>query len=152
MAVTITLTKVKLVKESTHRYSTIAHRQIHGPADAAEVFNAVFDLANEAQEVFCALVLDAKNSILGAQEITRGTLNGSLVSPREVFKPAILHNAASIIVGHNHPSGSTEPSKEDIAATERLGKAAQILDIPLLDHIIIAGTDYRSLKEDGMVQ
>lgn len=150
MAIRISITKVKLVRESSHLYD-IAHRQIHNPEDAADVFDSIFDLKSEAQEVFCALFLDTKNGVVGAQEITRGTLNGSLVSPREVYKPAILHNAAGIIVCHNHPSGSTEASREDIAVTERLAKAGKILAIDFLDHIIIAATDYRSLKEEGLL-
>ena len=86
------------------------------------------------------------------QEVTRGTVDGRLVPPREVFKGAILHNATSLILAHNHPSGNTAPSREDIATTERVAKSGKILGIDLLDHIIV-GTDgnYRSLKEEGLL-
>ena len=152
MAIRISLTHIKLVREPSHLYN-IDHRSIHNPEDAAAVFNSVLDLQDEAQEVVCALYLSTSNTILGVQEITRGTVDGSLVSPREVFKGAILHNATSLIIAHNHPSGDTAPSREDVATTERVAKSGKILGIHLLDHIIV-GTDdnYRSLKEEGLLE
>ena len=89
---------------------------------------------------------------VGIQEITRGSLSASIVHPREVYKAAILHNAASIILAHNHPSGSPSPSREDIAVTERILKAGKILDIPLLDHVIIGDPRFVSLKEKGIIK
>lgn len=151
MAIRISLAHIKLVREPSHLYN-IDHRNIHNPEDAAAVFNSVLSLQDEAQEVVCALYLSTSNNILGVQEITRGTIDGSLVSPREIFKGAILHNAASLIICHNHPSGNTEPSRQDIAVTERISKAGKILDIHLIDHIIIgADGNYRSLKEEGIL-
>ena len=97
-------------------------------------------------------MLNTKNSIVGIQEITRGSLSASIVHPREVYKAAILHNAASIILAHNHPSGSPSPSREDIAVTERILKAGKILDIPLLDHVIIGDPRFVSLKEKGIIK
>lgn len=151
MAIRISLAHIKLVREPSHLYN-IDHRAINGPDDATAVFNSVLDLEDEAQEVVCALYLSTANHILGVQEVTRGTVDGSLVSPREVFKGAILHNATSLILAHNHPSGNTAPSREDIATTERVAKSGKILGIDLLDHIIV-GTDgnYRSLKEEGLL-
>ena len=151
MAIRITINHIKLVRESSHLYQ-IDHRSIHGPEDAVAVVNSVFSLKDEAQEVVCALYLTTANAIAGIQEITRGTIDASSVNPREVFKAALLHNASSIILLHNHPSGDPDPSRADIAVTERISKSGKILDIPLLDHIIIgAGGTFRSLKAEGMV-
>lgn len=152
MAIRITLNKIKLVRESSHLYD-IDRRSIHEPEDAVAVVNTVLGLQDEAQEVVCALYLTTANTIAGIQELYRGTLNASFINPKEVFKAALLHNAASLILCHNHPSGSTDPSREDLAVTDRISKSGKILDIHLLDHIIIgAGGDYRSLKAEGMVE
>ena len=148
MSITIPVRKIKLVRESNHRYD-IPSKHIHGPEDAAHIINEVLDLENEAQEVFGAIYLDTKNAVLGVMELTRGSVNASIVHPREVFKGALLHNASSTIVFHNHPSGNSNPSREDIAVTHRLIKAGRILDIPVLDHIIIGNSQFLSLKEHG---
>jgi len=114
---------------------------------------AVYDLLrglleHEAQEVFCALLLDGKQRVTGFVEVTRGTLTASLVHPREVYGAAVRLGAAAIIVAHNHPSGDPEPSAEDLSVTERLRQAGEILGIPLQDHIIIgANGSYVSLRE-----
>ena len=92
-----------------------------------------------------------KNKIVAAHEVSRGTLNTSMVHPREVFKPAVLHNAAAIICFHNHPSGDPEPSREDIEITERLKNAGEILGIPVYDHIIVGDDRCVSLKERGVM-
>ncbi|HOO12208.1 MAG TPA: JAB domain-containing protein, partial [Bacillota bacterium] len=97
------------------------------------------------------LILNTKNKIVAAHEVSRGALNGSLVHPREVFKPAVLHNAAAIICFHNHPSGNPEPSKEDIETTNRLVEAGKIMGIEILDHIIVSDDGYASLKERGVM-
>ena len=97
-------------------------------------------------------MLDTKNHIIAAHEVTRGSLNASIVHPREVFKAAVMANASSIICFHNHPSGNPNPSREDLAVTDRLVKAGKILDIPVLDHIIIGDPgEYISLKDRGMM-
>ena len=150
MPVTISISKVKLVRESSHRYD-IASKRMSSPEAAAEAINAALDLQNEAQEVLGTLFLDTKNNITGVMEVTRGTLSASLSHPREIFKGAILHNAASIILFHNHPSGDVTPSREDLMITERIVKCGQILDIPLLDHIIIGYNNHYSLKEHDQI-
>ena len=111
MAIRITLNKIKLVRESSHLYD-IDRRSIHAPEDAVNIINTVLGLNEEAQEVVCALYLTTANTIAGIQELYRGTLNASFINPKEVFKAALLHNAASLILCHNHPSGNTEPSRE----------------------------------------
>jgi DNA repair protein RadC len=105
----------------------------------------------EAQEVFGILVLNTKNKIVAVHEVSRGTLNNSMIHPREVFKPAVLHNAAAIICFHNHPSGDPEPSKDDIKITKRLVEAGEIMGIEILDHIIVGDDRYVSLKERGVM-
>lgn len=105
-------------------------------------------IAHLETENFVALLLDTKNKILASPTISVGTISSTLVHPREVFKPAIRAAASGIIVAHNHPSGNTQPSREDIAVTKRLAEASETLGIELLDHVII-GEGFRSLKEDG---
>ena len=102
-------------------------------------------------EVFRALLLNSGNQVIREAVISNGTLNTSIVHPREVFRLAISESAASIIVVHNHPSGNPEPSKEDIEVTNKLAEAGRIIDIRLLDHIIIAGNQYTSFIKRGLL-
>jgi DNA repair protein RadC len=99
------------------------------------------------QEEFRVILLDTANTIIGEQVVTRGSLNISVVHPREVFKKAIANSAAGIIVLHNHPSGNPSPSEEDRQITKTLSEAGKIIGIQLLDHIIIAGRNYYSFIE-----
>lgn len=123
---------------------------IHGPEDAAAY--ARQQLAMETKEHFCILLLNTKNHVIGWHIVSIGSLTASVVHPREVFAPAIVHHAASIILVHNHPSGDPSPSREDIAVTQRLVKAGKIVDIPPIDHIIIGGNDFVSMKEKGLLE
>ena len=107
-------------------------------------------LAYQDREIFCIVVLDARNQVLGVNTVSIGSVSASIVHPREVFRPAILMGASSIILSHCHPSGNPEPSKDDIELTRRLQKAGEILGIEVLDHIIIADTQFCSLKEKGL--
>jgi DNA repair protein RadC len=120
---------------------------VKGPADVARLM--VPALRASRQEVFHVLVLDSANAVAADIELSRGTLNASLVHPREVFKTAIDHRAAAIIVVHNHPSGNPEPSPEDLAITRQLADAGKLLGIPVHDHVIVAGSDWSSLAERG---
>lgn len=103
------------------------------------------------QESFIVFLLDTQQQILSRHTVSIGTLNASMVHPREVFKHAIRENAAAVIIAHNHPSGGREPSDEDITVTKRLKEAGQLLGITLLDHIIVFATGFYSLKEHGEV-
>ncbi|HCB93737.1 MAG TPA: hypothetical protein DEP57_08035 [Selenomonas sp.] len=136
------LSKRLLQKKSTPRI-------IHGPEDAAAYVQE--HLALEKKEHFCEILLNTKNHIIGWQVISVGSLTASVVHPREVFAPAVLHHAAAIIVAHNHPSGDPTPSREDIQVTQRLVKAGKIMDIQILDHIIIGDNRFVSMKEKGLV-
>ncbi len=103
------------------------------------------------KEHFVAFYLDTRSKLIERQIISIGTLNASLVHPREVFEPAIVLRAASVIVAHNHPSGDTEPSDDDITSTKRLTEAGKILGIELLDHVIVTAAGFSSLKDKGLV-
>lgn len=122
---------------------------IMSPADAANYMMP--KLRYETKEHFVGILLSTKNHIIAAPTISVGTLNASLVHPRELFKEAINYSAASIILVHNHPSGDPTPSTEDIALTQNLVKAGKLLDISVLDHVIIGDNKYVSLKEKGII-
>lgn len=135
-----------------HAASETAFRnriRIVGPADAIRFCLERFDrLSRDAkQEEFHMVTLDSKNHPIACHQITVGTLRNSLVHPREVFRPAIRDAANSIFVVHNHPSGDPTPSEQDLSVTERLESAADIVGIPLVDHIIVAGGKAQSLQE-----
>ena len=119
------------------------------PEDAARL--VIPRLRDLMHEVFAVMVLDAQNGLLATVELSHGTLNASLVHPREVFKAAIDNVGAAVLVVHNHPSGNPEPSGEDIAITHQLAEAGKILGIPLHDHLIVGGNGYVSLAERGLL-
>jgi DNA repair protein RadC len=102
------------------------------------------------QEHFLAIHLNTKNRVLAIETISIGTLDSSLVHPREVFRAAIKNSCASLILVHNHPSGEPYPSNEDLNITRRLKESGELLGIPVLDHIIIGGNKYISLREEGL--
>jgi DNA repair protein RadC len=114
---------------------------------AEDIFNYFVDkLEDKKKEHFYALYLDTKNYIISEECISVGTLNSSLIHPREVFNPAIKASANSIILAHNHPSGDCKPSGEDKEVTKKLQDAGKILGIKVLDHVIIGKNDFKSLK------
>ena len=116
-----------------------------------EVFALFNFLKHETKEHFLALHLDSKNRILCLDKVSSGSLNASIVHPREVFKTALLSSAAAIIFVHNHPSGNPEPSREDLELTTRLKNAGELLGLRVLDHIIIGEDRYVSLADQGAV-
>lgn len=122
---------------------------MRGPADVHRTFAAIYD--DCPQEVFVVFILNTRHNVVGVHEVTRGILDASLIHPREVFRPAILANAAGIIVAHNHPSGDPTPSPEDRAITRQLGDAGRAVGIPLLDHIVVGGgtNQYVSIATDA---
>lgn len=115
---------------------------------AQQVFEIFKELRYETKEHFICLHLDGKNRILCIDRVSVGSLNQSIVHPREVLKTAVMSSAAALILIHNHPSGDPAPSREDIAVTRRLKEASEIIGIKLLDHIIV-GDGYVSLTEAG---
>jgi DNA repair protein RadC len=103
------------------------------------------------KEVFRVALLDAQNGLLRDVVVSEGTLSASLVHPREVFKPAILEPAASIVLIHNHPSGDPTPSREDVRLTRQLAECARLLDLRIHDHVVIGRGRYVSLAERGVI-
>ena len=141
----------QLVRETS---LTLAERPVvRAPSDAARLLSD--HLQGVDREHFCSILLDTKNRVIGINTVSVGILDSTIVHPREVFKPAILCNAASIVVGHNHQSGVPDPSVEDTRLTKRLYEAGEILGIDLLDHVIVGdGTQplrWVSLKERGVL-
>lgn len=110
-------------------------------------------IQNEDREVFLVLIFNTQMRLIGIHRCSVGSINAAIVTPREVFKTAILNNATSIAVAHNHPSSDPTESKEDIEVTKRLHKAGDILGIQLLDHIIVAAhtDEYVSFKRKGII-
>ncbi len=107
-------------------------------------------LKEKKKEYFLALLLDTRNQLIRIAEVSVGSLDSSIVHPREVFKEAISASAAAVIFVHNHPSGDTEASEDDVRLTKRLAEVGEIVGIDVLDHIIIGGENYASLKRDGL--
>jgi DNA repair protein RadC len=108
-------------------------------------------IKDKAKEHFKLILLNPRNKIIGISTISVGTLNASLVHPREVFKDAIMHSAASVVLAHNHPSGDPEPSEDDLKITKKLVDSGKILGIEVLDHIVIGKNIFCSFKERGLI-
>lgn len=143
------LAAIELGNRLSKKYDCVQEIKI---ANAEEIYFYYKELLKDKkQECFYCVYLDTKNKIIKDKLLFMGTLNQSLVHPREVFKEAYLCSASSMICIHNHPAGSSEPSKLDITLTEQLGEAGKLLGIPLLDHIIIGNHQYFSFVEAGMI-
>lgn len=108
-------------------------------------------LRDRPYEVFCCLFLDIRHRVLAFEELFRGTLDGSAVYPREVVKRALLHNAAAVILAHNHPSGVAEPSRADQSLTASLESALQLVGVRVLDHLVIGDGEMVSFSERGLL-
>jgi DNA repair protein RadC len=117
----------------------------------SQVFETFSFLMQETKEMFLTLHLDGKNRIIAVDMVSVGSLNQSIVHPREVFKTACLSNAAAVLLIHQHPSGDPSPSTEDISITRRLKEAGEILGIKVLDHIIVGDGEYLSFVERGLM-
>ncbi len=147
--------------EKKHELKVVSIRLVDEPPLFSKIpvrstQDAVQVMAKELQkydrELFCILNLQTNGMVINMNVVSMGTLNTAVVSPREVFKTAILSNAASILLLHNHPSGACSPSKEDMRITERLIECGKLIDIPVVDHVI-TGRDglYYSFREHGIV-
>ena len=141
----VNVMRCKLVKESEINYQSISC--------ASEAVSILKELMQDvAEEYFWILCLDVKGNVIGCHEISHGDLSSAPVHPREIFKRAVLNNSASIICGHNHPSGDPTPSMEDIALTSRIAEAGKLMGIRMLDHIIIGDENYHSFAGTGMLE
>lgn len=143
------LYELRIVRAKRKGYG---YSQLQKFQSSRDVYEAFHERAKRAdREEFLVLLLDIKNYMIGFNVVSVGTLNYVIVHPREVFKPAIISNAASIILAHNHPSGNPEPSDEDIRITKKLKDAGELLGIDVLDHVIIGDRDYFSFIDKGML-
>lgn len=142
----VDLVNVKLVKESTFLFD---QEKIESPFIAYRLGKLLFDRDDREKLVMCCL--DTQNRPVAIHTVSIGTLNSSLVSPREIFKTAILANAAGIILFHNHPSGDLTLSQEDLMATKRVIKAGSLIGIPLRDHLVVSDSDFVSIRESQKI-
>lgn len=143
----ISIVSIKMIREGSILYNT---RKILSSSDAVNLGRYFLEELDRESLILCCM--DIKNQPISINTVSIGSLNSSIVHPREVFKAAILSNAANILLFHNHPSGDTTPSKEDISITDRIKEAGKIIGIDLLDHIIIgSGNKYTSLKRQGLL-
>ncbi len=124
-------------------------KKISSPGEVADIFIPL--LKDELKERFIVVCLNSANKIIKYEVISVGNLNSSIVHPREVFKVAIENNSASIILIHNHPSGNSDPSNEDISITKKIVETGTIMSIPVFDHIIIAGKNFTSFVEKRLL-
>lgn len=122
---------------------------VRGPREAWQLVRPHMETLEV--ESFCIIVLDAQHRAIAIHEVTRGTLNSTLVHPREVFRLAIALGAASIVLAHNHPSGDTTPSADDRAITSQLVAGGRLLDIPVQDHIVVGDGRFVSFAEAGLM-
>lgn len=138
---------LQMLREKTFPYQT---NKITSPDSAANLLKEF--IGNSDRENLVLLCLDTKNQITALHTVAIGSLNSAIVHPREIFKVAVLSNAASIILAHNHPSSDPTPSREDIEVTKRIKEASLIMGVELLDHVIVGpNSEYCSLREKGYV-
>jgi len=143
--------QIKAIYELAKRLyekNKINHQQITSPADVANYMMPKMRFLNK--EHFIAILLNTKNNVISTETISIGTINSSIVHPREVFNAAIRKCASSIVAIHNHPSGDPTPSQEDVAITQRLYEAGKLVGIQLVDHVVIGDNRYVSLKEKNL--
>lgn len=148
MTIKIDMIRLQLIREPNEKYGVVKF------TSPAEVQKLVYDLiGHEDREHFLLLMLNTKNQINAIHTASIGTLNASMVHPREVFKTILINNSASVIFAHNHPSGDPTPSPEDIGLTKRLMECGKLLGIEVLDHVITGNYDqFFSLKERGYME
>ena len=142
--------KVTLVRESGLNRASSQRQVVSAPEDAANIFWGYLNGAD--REHFVMMGLTIKGRVIGIHTVSIGTLDSTLVHPREVFKAAILMNAASIVVAHNHPSGDSEPSSADIEITKVLHNAGRLLHVELLDHLVLGDKEFYSMKKRGHLE
>lgn len=143
---------LKCIAEISKRINTTSYDnsiRFNSPKDIADYYMESFRHLNH--EEFCVIFLDSTNKLITERVLTKGTLNQSLVSVRDVFSNALELSASSIVLLHNHPSGNPSPSKEDLTTTEAICKAGKMLNIMVLDHIIIGDKKYISFRERNLI-
>lgn len=139
----------ELSRRILSRSKWFSNQKVTSPQEIADIFIPL--LRDDSKERFIVVCLNSSNKIIKHETISIGNLNSSVVHPREIFKVAIDCSSASIILIHNHPSGNPEPSNEDISITKKIVESGKILDIPVFDHLIIAGETYTSFVEKRLI-
>ena len=142
--------RVSLVRDRRVKFSS---KPVSTPGVGAEVIrNTIRNAGQSDRENLVVIMLSSKNEITGTNIVSQGSLTGSIVSMREIFKPAIIANAAAIVMGHNHPSGNCDPSNDDRVITKKTREAGELLGIRLLDHIIVGQNEqYYSFCDNGLI-
>ena len=144
----IPIYQVKLVRDGSQPSE---RKKVDCAATAARILQQYLEGAD--REHFVVLLLDTQNQVIGIHTVTIGTLDASLIHPREVYKTAILANAASVLLAHNHPSGDPTPSTEDLMVTRQLSEAGITIGIEVLDHVVVGDTGrYYSFREAGRME
>ena len=131
------------------RFSMKMGEVFSGSQQVADHLQAM--LAGRTRETVVAIFLNARNAFIGSEICFEGSVSQAVIFPREIVKVAILRNATSIIIGHNHPSGQTRPSKDDQEITRKIKRACELMDIQMLDHVIIGGNDHFSFADSGLL-
>ena len=141
----VDINRCRIVRDQTVEYDSVN--------DCTDVVNLMHTLgyADATEEYFMLFCLDTHCGVVGVHEISHGVIDSTTVNLRGIFQRAVLNNAASIIVAHNHPSNSALPSDTDIETTKHIDAACRLMEIPLLDHIIVTSDDYTSLAQEGLV-
>ncbi|MGN0322686.1 MAG: DNA repair protein RadC [Oliverpabstia sp.] len=144
--------QIKCIGELSKRIASVSAKKLldfQNPDTIADYY--MEQMRHEEQEIMICMMLNTKNQLLGETVISRGTVNASLVSPRDLILAAFRFRAVFIIIVHNHPSGDPKPSRDDLEITKRIQAACSLVDIPLLDHIIIGDQRYISFRQEGML-
>ena len=136
--------KCALVQETEMQYGTVPNVK-----QATKIIQEL--IGDEAEENVIVLALDCRGEVIGIHYISHGGISYSLVSMSAIFKRLLANNAASFIMAHNHPSGNVDPSEEDIKITKKVKRAASLMEVPIVDHIIVSDQDYYSFKESRKV-
>ena len=126
-------------------------RKITNSKDSESVFREIWSDSMELKEEFYILLLNRANKVLGWYKVSEGGMSGTVVDPKLIFSTALKGLASSIILSHNHPSGNLKPSEQDITLTKRLKQAGELLEIPVLDHLILSSEGYYSFADEGMM-
>lgn len=145
-------TSIKAVEEISKRYLTPLRdtaTKIKSPKDVYDLIRK--EVLNKEEEYLFLICLDSRNRLISKEVISKGTLNETLIHPREIFKKALNKNACSIILVHNHPSNESDPSDEDIRVTKRIFRAGIDMGIPLTDHLVVTNNDFTSMKAQNLI-
>lgn len=126
-------------------------RKVNRSQDASDIFRDIWSDRMDYIEEFYILLLNRANKVLGYTRISQGGISGTVVDPKTIFQSALKGNACNIILAHNHPSGNTKPSEADIRITGKLVEAGKFLELPVLDHLILAGDEFFSFADNGMI-